>query len=331
MVESNISNQWVSVGYNFKTEEGGLPLSIGLGYLENKFDYGKFVVTGSDRPEPIGEYNPYEQFKSISIGASYDYYLLFNLGFSIKMYKSKLGKYFVDNRIEESIATGTAFDLGLMVTTPITKLVFNDYKINLNTNSSLKPNFDFTLGYSLSNLGKEVIYSDPAQADPLPRMARLGYSFNFSLEFSNTKVEKFSFIDYSFTAESDDFLINRNTTGKYEYQNPFGGIKPVKHLIELKGDDYVIVHKGHILRLFETLTLVSGRFNGRGYDHRKTSGIGVSSEGLFKLLNSAFDVPGLNYFTKHFVCEYYETIIFKESILETRMNGIVLSYKGFFF
>jgi hypothetical protein len=321
----------VSVGYNLKTEANELPLTIGLGYLENKFDYGKFIRTGPDSPDPLGEYNVYEQFKSISFGASYDYLLRFNLGISFKMYKSKLSDYFVDNSFKESIATGTVFDLGLMVTTPITKLVFNDYKINLNTNSSLKPNFDFTLGYSLSNLGKEVVYIDPAQADPLPRMARLGYSFNFSLEISNTKVEKFSFIDYSFTAESDDILINRDTTGKFEYQNPFGDIKPVKHLIELKGDDYVIVHKGHILRLFETLTLVSGRFNGRSYGHRKSSGIGISSEGLFKLLNSAFDVPGLNYFTKHFVCEYYETIIFKESVLETRMNGIVLSYKGFFF
>jgi hypothetical protein len=230
----------VSVGYNFKTEDNELPLTIGLGYLENKFDYGKFIRTGPDSPAPLYEYSSYDQFKSISIGVSYDYYLLFSLGVSIKSYYSNLGPAIMIDKFEESNATGTAFDFGGMITAPINKLVFDDYKFDLNPNSSIKPKFDFTLGYSLSNLGKEVVYIDQAQADPLPRTARLGYSFNFSLEFSNTKVEKFSFIDYSFTAESDDILINKDTTGKFEYQNPFGDIKPVKHLIELKGDDYVI-------------------------------------------------------------------------------------------
>ncbi len=33
----------------------------------------------------------------------------------------------------------------------------------------------FLLGYSKSNIGDEIYYIDPAQADPLPRMDRIGY------------------------------------------------------------------------------------------------------------------------------------------------------------
>ena len=76
---------------------------------------------------------------------------------------------------------------------------------------------------------------------------------------------------YSFTVEASDILVkNRvvNPSSSYagpmntEYQGPFGDIEFVKHLVELKGDDNVIVHRGHIFRLFETLTFTSGRFAG---------------------------------------------------------------------
>ena len=41
-----------------------------------------------------------------------------------------------------------------------------------------KPTFDFSLGYSKSNIGDEIYYIDPAQADPLPRIDRTGYGFS---------------------------------------------------------------------------------------------------------------------------------------------------------
>ena len=58
---------------------------------------------------------------------------------------------------------------------PVFKLIDEDMAIELEGDMIRKPDFNFSVGYSKSNIGDEVYYIDPAQADPLPRMDRLGY------------------------------------------------------------------------------------------------------------------------------------------------------------
>jgi hypothetical protein len=299
-------------------------LSIGVGYLHNRFDHSYQI----DPSFPVSLQN-YESFDCFSIGASYDCIFLFNLGFSIKSYSSTLPAQQLLSETVSPKATGTAFDFGAMITAPVSKLLFNNCKFNLDTKSVLKPKVDFTLGYSLTNVGKEIYYIDYAQADAIPRTARLGYSFNFALELSNNWVKKLNVIDYSFTVEAQNLLMKRDTSNNIpQYQNLFGDISIGKNLIELHGDQNVVVHRGHILRLFETIVIVSGRFNGSSYDNRKTNGIGISSEGLFKLLNASIDNPLINYLTNHFVVEYYNSNIFVDSGLDTNLKGIVINYRG---
>jgi hypothetical protein len=318
----------LAAGYNFKKNDNDLPLSIGVGYFHNMIDYGEWMFTTSNNPVQIVKYSPYNSFDCFSLGACYDYYFLFNLGISIKPYNSFLGVEETETGILTEKASGTAFDFGAMITAPVSKLLFNNCKFNLDTKSVLKPKVDFTLGYSLTNVGNKVIYFDPAQADAIPRTARLGYTFNFALELSNNWVRKLNVVDYSFTAEAEDLLIKHDTSGNTQYQNLLGDINIGKNLIELHGDQNVVVHRGHILRLFETIVIVSGRFNGSGYDNRKTNGIGISSEGLFKLLNASIDNPRINYLTNHFVVEYYNSNIFIDSGLDTNLKGIVINYRG---
>ncbi|MFH0735868.1 MAG: hypothetical protein V1773_15255 [bacterium] len=304
----------IAAGYNFENKNKNLPLSIGVGYIHNKFDYGKSF------------YESYTTFDCFSIGASYQSFLLFNFGFSIKSYSDKLGNTLETGR--EIKAEGTAFDFGLMVTAPLTKLLPEDFKLNLDNNSSIRPVSNFSLGYALLNVGKEVSYIDEEQADPISRTARFGYSFNFGLEL-NTKLVAINVIDYSFTAEAEDILAKKNIDG-HEYQNIFGNIKLGKNLILLKSDNEVIVRIGHIFKFFETLIITSGRFSGKGYDlTNKTDGIGFSSEGLFKLLNSIVDNSAVNYITKHFALEYYDTNTFVDSPMKTNFKGLVLTYRGY--
>jgi hypothetical protein len=304
----------LAAGYNFKKSEHDIPLSIGVGYLHNKFDYS----SGS-----------YESFDCFSIGASYDYFLLFNLGFSIKTFKSVLtdGPIVIGENSSFQV-NSTAFDFGAMLTAPISKLLFNDYKFQIAEKSIIKPIVDFTLGYSLTNAGKKISYFDFAQSDPIPRTARLGYTFNFALELSNNWVKKLNVVDYTFTAEAENILVKQDTLGNTQYKNLFGDINIGKNLIELKGDQSVVVHRGHIFRLFDTFVIISGKMNGHGYDNRKSDGIGISSEGLFKILNASVDNTVINYLTNHFVLEYYNTNIFVDSFMETNLKGIVLNYRG---
>ncbi len=321
-IPSNFSSYSAAAGYNFKTSDDGLPLSIGIGYMHSKFDFGTRMITLPGNPPRFNSYSTYDSFNCFSVGASYDYYLQFNLGFSIKSFTSNIGQNYE--------ATGTAYDLGAMITAPISKLLFDDSKFELGSNSFFKPKFDFTLGYSLTNLGRKISYIDPAQSDPIPRTARLGYTFDFGLELTSGLIKNLNVLEYSFTAEAEDILINRDDYGNSSYKNIFGDISIGDNLIALEGNSNVVVHRGHIFRLFDTIIIISGRRDGKSFDEngRESNGFGISTEGLFKLFNSTVDDPTIKYISSHFALEYYNTNVFSSSPLETNLKGVILNYKG---
>ena len=66
-------------------------------------------------------------------------------------------------------------------------------------------------------MGNEISYVDPAQADPLPRTARLSYTIstgiNIKLNGSTIKA-----IAYDFTVDTDDDL---NESDPYTYSHSY--------------------------------------------------------------------------------------------------------------
>lgn len=332
----------MSAGYNFRNGDTHLPLSIGIGYMHNKLDYDDIAYAGyvsafrnSNGTVTVDSYDSYNSFDCFSIGVSYEYYLLFNMGASIKSFSST---YYLSPEVKS-----TAFDFGIMIIAPVSKLFFDDAKINVNNSSFIKPKVDLSIGYSLTNVGSKVNYStgnyyvvfgdnihyySQTQSDPIPRTSRFGYSGDFAMELF-TKAVKINLIDYSFTAEAENSLIKNGVP--LEYKNIFGDIKIGKNLIQLKHDNDVIVHKGHILRLFETLIFTSGRYNLYSYADVKSKGLGLSTEGLFKILNSTMDNSIINYIAEHFVLEYYNAKTFIDSNYETNLNNLVLNYRGICF
>ncbi len=319
-----------NIGYNLS--EFDIPISIGFGYMHDMFNYGTFSRTSSDGPEVIGQYESYDTFDAYSFGIGFDYYLQFNFGMSIKPFESNLSDSPTENEPSSGKAEGTAFDYGIMIITPISTLLFDDAKYEFCETAYLKPTVNFTLGYAITNIGDEVVYFDEAQSDPLSRTGRLGYTFDFGYDahINDTEINLFT---YSFTAEVEDILIKTVEPepgvfgGKFDgYQSLLGDIDVWDNLVLLNPSDKVVVHKGHTLNLFETLTLTSGGFVGRGYSTTAgTSGYGLSSEGLLKIISGTFDKPFLNYIAKHFVIEYYDVTMFDGyNGLDTEMNGIAL-------
>lgn len=321
---TTFSTYGFNIGYNFQKKFHKIPVSVGLGYIHNIFDLGKQYRDNSKREEDyLG--NPKDSFKSFSIGIGINYYLLFNFGISFKSFNSQLltaPNIFTKPAIIE--ANGTARDYGLMIITPISHLFFNGLKYKLNPDSFLKPDVNFTLGYSLTNVGDEIFFTDKAQSDPIPRTARLGYTFDFGLDLFIKKT-KINAINYSFTAEAEDGLIKNNLNG-FEYQGLMGDIKLGRNLIELKGDQNVIVRRGHIFKFFETLILETGRFDGNGFgtgdNNRKSAAIGFSSEGILKFLSAEINNTILSFVSNHFVVEYYKSNLFVDHPLETNLKGI---------
>jgi hypothetical protein len=322
-----------NLGYNLK--EYNLPISVGFGYSYDKFDFGTFYRTGPSGPEIIGEFDPYDKFHNFSFGVGIDYYFLFNFGLSIKSYSSSFNSLPTENEVGSGEIRGTAFDYGAMIITPISKLLFSNAEFDITNISSIKPLMNFIIGYSPTNVGDEVVYNDEAQSDPLARTGRLGYTFDFGFDAFINK-NKINLITYSFTAEANDILIEQDDRYQFTgYQSFLGDIDINEHLIQLKGDEEVVVHKGHTISIFETLTILSGHFFGRGFiedgissNGRASYGYGISTEGILKLWSFADNNKTLNYIANHFVIEYYDVVLYASSYFETKMDGISLHMKN---
>ena len=314
---------WNTFGFNIGYNLGdyNLPISIGFGYMYDKFSYGS--VDGNES---------YDSFNNFTLGVGVDYGILLSFGLSVKPFESYIGGYRPENKTFVHGAKGTALDYGTMIIVPISKLLFNNVKCDLSNTTFIKPTTNFTLGYSLTNVGDEIVYGDNEQADPISRTARLGYTIDLGFDAYINK-NKVNLISYSFTAEAEDILIKQNDSHEFDgYQSFLGDIDVGKHLIQLKADDKVIVHKGHTINLFETLTITTGSFTGRGYPEVKnTNGYGFSSEGLLKLFSYSANNTTLNYIAKHFVIEYYDVTIFADWVYETDMEGISLHMKNITF
>ena len=92
-------NYGVNLGYTFETSEMNLPISVGLGFVHNKIDYGKYNYTSEFSPEVLGSIDTYDISNSFSLGVGIDYYLKLNFGFSLKTYESVMGGPTSGNRI----------------------------------------------------------------------------------------------------------------------------------------------------------------------------------------------------------------------------------------
>ena len=328
--EYKFNNYGFSLGYNLKSSKLDLPISVGLGYIYNKFDYGEKSVTPGSSSMWLGKYDSYDLFNCFSLGFGIDYYIKLNLGLSIKAFESKIGASVSNGNIIDYKAEGKMLDYGVLLIFPISDLLLSDVKIEIDNSSKINPITNFSIGYSLANVGDEIFYLDEFQTDPLSRTARFGYTFEigFDIKLNETNL---NLINYSFTAEANDMLIKTRTEFNYDinYQSGFGDIDISENLFSLKSNDKVIVHRGHIFRFFDTLILTSGRFIGRGYlEPRQTNGIGFSSKGLFTLLNS-FSNNTIRYFTNHFVIEYFTSDVRFLPNTITNFDGISIHFVGF--
>ena len=300
-----------SGGYNLSGMLKGFPLYVGIGYLHNNIDFNSLGPQSS------------ENFDAFSLGIGTKVLVNFSLGISIKKFESTLVSIGPDKDLKPTTADGTAYDFGALVTAPVSELLFDNVLFELNNEVQFKPDVNFSLGYSLSNVGDKIAYDDELQPDPISRTARLGYSANFGVDFV-FKQNAIKAFDYLFTAEAQDLLV-KETLLDTEYQGMFGQISLGKHLIGLNGDENVIVHKGHIINLFETLSLAYGSFVGSGNTlEAKTDGIVVSTKGLGKLLIPHITNSYLSYLLENLSFEYYNTNAFVDSRFETNFKGVAV-------
>lgn len=313
-----------NLGYNFKNELNGLNLSVGAGYIHNRINFETF--SGSES---------YDSYNSYGLGVSIDYYVTLALGITFKNIHSELGES-PFGEIQKRSLDANAIDYGFLLILPVTDLF--DNTIKLSDNSKLIPEFNYSLGYSRLNIGDEVYYIDPAQKDPMPLSARLGHTISLGCNYESDDIS-INLIDYDLILEADDILISREMRAgvdelnrEISYQGMLGDIDFGKHLIQLKGDDNVVVHKGNSISLVETITILNGSFVGRGYSRGvKTYGLIMSSSGLFKWLGFMSENNTIQFIANHIELKYINSTIFDGELIETDLSGFSVSFINYSF
>jgi hypothetical protein len=332
----NISGFALNLGYNFK-KLIDFPLTVGFGFARPEINFGEFVFTDEGGPDAQGTFESKDYYLAFSLGAGIDYGVQFYGGITYKNITSILGPSNIGVGTEQGSAEANAgaFDFGFLLNVPVIKLIDDEADLDLFKNVPSIPFFNFSIGYSQLNIGDEIYYIDPAQADPLPRTARLGYGLSTGIDL---KVQEMTLraIELGFTVDAEDLLISGrydDTTGASAngYQSFLGDIDIGRNIIQMKGDENVISRSGFKFDLVETLTITWGKYSGRSYDNLKTNGIAIRSKGLLKLLDKFTNDPTMSYIAKHFDIRYYNSTYNVDHWSERNFEGIALVINGYQF
>ncbi len=318
-------NTAVSFGYNFKDLLNGFNFSAGFGYIYSEFSSPSYFAVS-----PIAQTGNFDKLSSYALGIGINYYIQLSAGINFKQISSASNWSF-GPEASYGNADLSAIDYGLLLYVPILKLLAPKYSFSLGNYLSIYPNLNISLGYAKLNYGGDVHYSLNSYSQPLPRDARLGYSIAASF---GTKLnsEFFKLFGYFFTADVDDYLIKQTEVPPYfSYQSGIGDIQIGRNLIDLKGDSYVVVHKGNEFDFLETFTYLIGRFSGRNDDNNSSNGFGFQTKGLFKLIKSFSNNTALNYIADHVNIKYYSSIIYENDPRETKFEGFDFTFSNFKF
>ncbi|GAB5409289.1 MAG: hypothetical protein BalsKO_16540 [Balneolaceae bacterium] len=238
----------------------GLPLSIGIGYMNFGVDYGRQDVRTVE--DPTGEngetFSARDYSNMLGIGVQLHSPINISMGYSVKK---------IVSRIYSQKFSGNAFDLGILASY---NLKMEQIKAGL------------SLGYSIRNEGKRIdglslgeTFIDINEEDipativnqkySLPRNHILGYGLTLGFEeiFLNQQRTIFNFSWSAQTEESrykysdSDFLLtNANIPSLFDNM-----------IIGKSGDDIINSH-ALSLDILESITVSWGEYYGDGFDNR---------------------------------------------------------------
>lgn len=283
----------------------GLPLSFGISHSYDNIFWGEFTRVDKDG-KFVGRFKVNEKLNVLSFGVGFDWYVKLCLGASVK---------FLDGEIEltgtvpvnTASTSGTSYDLGALIDVP----VFTE----LNVYDKITSAFDIYAGYSVSNLGGEIPILPPVSSqgddyDPQQRFGRLGYGMKleFNYTYGNTPIK---LLEAKWTSQADDDMSYYNDKGNYEYKGAIGDINLMDNVILCNSTRNVQSRNGWSLTLLEIVTLSGGRrlfnINNNMNPSYATSGFGLHSAGICKILAELLNVPILSKIGEKVNIVYYHS------------------------
>lgn len=164
-------------------------------------NFGEFVRTGPDSPDPIGTFRSFDAALTLGYATKID--PDWGLGFNFRLIHSRLSDAPTAEEQGSGVATSVSFDVAAMWRPERFVLPFIDEDIG----------GKLSIGVNLSNLGPKIYYIDRAQADPIPTNFRLGFAYKILDDEYNSMI---------YTLDFSKLLVSRDgATSKEFYQAIF--------------------------------------------------------------------------------------------------------------
>lgn len=256
-----------------------------------------------------------------------------------------------------------AWDFGVMAVMPVSEWLAGADAPGLALGGAWTAALDLSLGYAALNVGDEATYRAETyapldrfeglsdffffdQSAPLPRTALLGYAASLGLDVQMAN-RPFRVAAVEWTVEAEDDLTRTSDVVFFAsdpngltivpgplpfegYQGPLGNINLWDNVIAANGSREVARHWGASLELAETLRLSRGDIEGGGFSDRRTTGFGLRSRGLFRLLAARAESDALRFTARHLDLRYdratYEN---PGSGIEASIQSVALVVRGF--
>lgn len=279
-----IQNYAVSSALNLESLTG-FPLKAQLTYVHRNLDMGESISTDQFGNE-LARFTSNERTNGIFASVSYKYWAEWSIGAGYDKIYSSLSPIKDPETQLDGISEGHAWSFGFL-----SRLPLHEWFTPIDPASDFNQEYYLNLGASVVNSGDKLIYSDPLVADPLPKTGKIGYSTVYKLNYRNN-YQPINLFLAQWSVDVSDLLITNNKDFTQDYDNFPGDISILNHVIGLKAEDKIQLHKGYMLSFFESFTFMQGWDDQVGFSSTvATTGLELSSGGLFKYLAGEIEMP----------------------------------------
>lgn len=172
-------------------------------------NFGEFVRTGPDSPDPIGTFRSFDA--ALTLGYATKVSSDWGLGFNFRLIHSRLSDKPTAEEQGKGVATSVSFDIAAMWRPEKLVIPFVDEDIGNR----------FSIGANLSNLGPKIYYIDRAQADPIPTNFRLGFAYKILDDEFNSLIYTLDFSKLLISRTEGDTARGIKPTSKEFYEAIF--------------------------------------------------------------------------------------------------------------
>jgi hypothetical protein len=297
---SNVFYNCNAINFGFKLNK---KIFAGIGYHKISLDLGNQYFTDS-RGNPTSAFQSWERVHALTFGIGGNFGVKIGLGMSIKYVESQLGGPSFDSIVRSAKVDIFAYDFGGVVQAPLFEILHNSIYLPLTDHLRLQPLFVPAIGYSINNYGGEVTYTDETQADPICRVARIGYSIDTGILMNDNNTD-WRLISFKWAREAEDLLVKRSGS-QIKYQCGLGDIDFFHDLIEWKGNPNIVKRQGWEFNFGEIFYYRKGKYEDpEGLVFYKTAGYGIGIAGLLKLTKIFSQNQNIKFFANHLDIQYH--------------------------